>query len=83
MGFILISVAIIVIGFVCGCWFRHTHSRPYKDSSEGATYHKSQQRIENSCGALYEEVYTQEGGLDLKENVAYVSTQQIKTQMNI
>ena len=84
MGFVLISVVIIAIGFVCGCWFRHANSRPYKDSSvsEGATYHRSQ-RIENSCRALYEEVYTQEVGLDLKENIAYVSTQQIKTQMNI
>ena len=83
MGFVLISVVMIVISV---CWFRHTHSCPYKDSSERATHHRSQQHIENSSRALYEEVYIdpQEGGrLDLKENVAYVSTQQIKTQINI
>ena len=81
MGFVLISATMLVIGFVCGCWFRCTNPYNYKGSSERAACHRSQQCIENSSSALYEQVYidSQEGGLDLKENVAYVSTQEIKT----
>jgi hypothetical protein len=74
MGIVLISATmLLVIGFVYGCWFRRTtQPRPYKDSSERAAYHRSQQCIDYN-------IDSQEGGLDLIENVAYVSTQQIKT----
>ena len=66
-----------VIGFACGCC-------RYKESSGRTVDHTSdsQQQIESCLSVLDEQVHknSQEFGLDLTENDAYVSTLRIKSQ---
>ena len=66
-----------VIGFACGrCRFKESSGRTVDCTSD------SQQWIESCLSILDEQVHkdSQELGLDLTENVAYISTQRIKTQ---
>ena len=77
-AFFLISIIMWVIGFACGrCRYKESPVRTVDHTSD------SQQQIESCLSVLDEQVHknhSQEFGLDLTENVAYVSTQRIKTQ---
>ena len=74
----------LVMGVICGCWFCHTNQD--KGSSGKATDNRSQQQIaDESCPreTVHEQVcigeYNQERlqAVDLTDNIAYVSTQEI------
>ena len=73
---IIIFIILVVVGFACGHWFcQHTNQHKGSPGPGRTTYHRSQQQTE--C------IDPQEQGLDLTENVAYISTQQIETQVKI
>ena len=75
--FLLISIIMWVIGFICGrCQYKRS---PADRTIDHTSDSHVQQQIESHLGALDEQVYS-ELGLDLTENVAYISTQAIKTQ---
>ena len=85
-GIVLLTTT-LVIGVICGYWSCRTSQN--KGSSGRATHHRSQQQIatESCPSAVYEQVcigeYDREQVLDLTDNIAYVSTQEITKTKNL
>ena len=80
--FLLTSIIMLTIGFICGNWFSQQHACKLKATR--AIHTTNRQPVENQHQDValreFEPVYmyidpdNQEQGLNMTENVAYVST---------
>ena len=68
--FLLTSVIMLTVGFVCGHWFYQHHVLPRKLMSVHMGTHTSQ--IQHQDARLDESGHIQEQDLSMTENVAYV-----------